>query len=128
MHEAHNEEEEAQWVVKEMDRLVKEESYHLGDCAVMYRINAQSRALEEAHLRYGVPYRLVGAVRFYQRREVKDIVAYLRLLRNPYDEVSLERIINVPTRGIGARTVEELERDSTRPGTSALHRPSGDRR
>ena len=108
VHEAHNEEEEAQWVVKEMDRLVKEEKYRLGDCAVMYRINAQSRALEEAHLRYGVPYRLVGAVRFYQRREVKDIVAYLRLLRNPYDEVSLERVINVPTRGIGARTVEEL--------------------
>ena len=108
VHEAHNEEEEAQWVVREMDRLVKEEKYRHGDCAVMYRINAQSRALEEAHLRYGVPYRLVGAVRFYQRREVKDVVAYLRLLRNPYDEVSLERVINVPTRGIGARTVEEL--------------------
>ena len=108
VHEAHNEEEEAQWVVREMDRLVKEEKYRHGDCAVMYRINAQSRALEEAHLRYGVPYRLVGAVRFYHRREVKDVVAYLRLLRNPYDEVSLERVINVPTRGIGARTVEEL--------------------
>ena len=108
VHEAHNEEEEAQWVVREMDRLVKEEKYRHGDCAVMYRINAQSRALEEAHLRYGVPYRLVGAVRFYQRREVKDVVAYLRLLRNPYDEVSLERVINVPTRGIGAKTVEEL--------------------
>ena len=108
VHEAHNEEEEAQWVVREMDRLVKEEKYRYGDCAVMYRINAQSRALEEAHLRYGVPYRLVGAVRFYQRREVKDVVAYLRLIRNPYDEVSLERVINVPTRGIGARTVEEL--------------------
>ena len=106
--EAHNEEEEAQKVVQEAERLVQEEGYRLADCAVMYRINAQSRAHEEACLRYGISYKLVGAVRFYHRREVKDVVAYLRLLHNPYDEVSLERVINVPLRGIGARTVEEL--------------------
>ncbi len=110
--EAHNEEEEAQMVVQEVDRLVKEEKYRLSDCAVMYRINAQSRALEEACLRYGTPYRLVGAVRFYQRREVKDIITYLRLINNPYDEVSLTRVINVPPRGIGSRTVEELSRQA----------------
>lgn len=108
VHEAHNVEEEAQWVVREIDRLVKEDNYHLGDCAVMYRINAQSRALENAHFVYGVPYQLVGAQRFYSRREVKDIIAYLRLITNPYDEVSLERVINVPSRGIGGVTMEEL--------------------
>jgi len=108
--EAHTEEEEAQIVVQEVDRLVREEGFHLGDCAVMYRINAQSRALEEACLRYGMGYRLIGGVRFYQRREVKDIIAYLRVLQNPYDEVSLGRIINVPPRGIGSRTLEEASR------------------
>jgi len=110
VHEAHNVEEEAQWVVREIDRLVKENNYHLGDCAVMYRINAQSRALENAHFVYGVPYQLVGAQRFYNRREVKDIIAYLRLIINPYDEVSLERVINVPSRGIGGVTMEELSK------------------
>ena len=105
--EAHTEEEEAQMVVQEVDRLVKEEGFHLGDCAVMYRINAQSRALEEACLRYGIAYRLIGGLRFYQRREVKDVIAYLRVLQNPYDDVSLTRIINAPPRGIGSRTIEE---------------------
>ncbi|MFH1141428.1 MAG: UvrD-helicase domain-containing protein [Chloroflexota bacterium] len=105
--EAYTEEEEAQMVVQEVDRLVKEEGFRLGDCAVMYRVNAQSRALEEACLRYGIPYRLIGGVRFYQRREVKDVIAYLRVIQNPYDEVGLARIINVPPRGIGTRTIEE---------------------
>ena len=108
--EGHNEDEEARLVVQEVDRLVKEEGLSLGDCAVMYRINAQSRAMEEACLRYGVTYRLIGGVRFYQRREVKDVVAYLRVVQNPYDEVSLNRIINVPSRGIGSRTMEEVTR------------------
>jgi len=74
----------------------------------MYRTNAQSRAIEEAFVRYGIPYRLVGAVRFYERREVKDVIAYLKLIHNPYDSVSLMRIINVPGRGIGQRTMDEL--------------------
>ncbi len=108
--EGHNEDEEARMVVQEVDRLVKEEGRSLGDCAVMYRINAQSRAMEEACLRYGMTYRLIGGVRFYQRREVKDVVAYLRVVQNPYDEVSLNRIINVPSRGIGSRTMEEVNR------------------
>jgi DNA helicase-2/ATP-dependent DNA helicase PcrA len=75
----------------------------------MYRVNAQSRALEETFLRYGVPYKLVGGTRFYQRQEVKDIIAYLRLIHNPKDNVSLSRIINVPVRGIGQRTLSHLQ-------------------
>ncbi len=76
-----------------------------GDFAVMYRTNAQSRLLEEAFLHAGLPYKLVGAQRFYGRREVKDVIAYLRLVHNPDDEVSLSRVINVPTRGIGSKTL-----------------------
>lgn len=102
------EEEEARQVLGEVQRLMEKESVPLRDCVVTYRVNAQSRALEEACLRYGVPYKIVGGVRFYQRREVKDLICYLRLLQNPYDEVSLTRVINVPTRGIGKRTVDEL--------------------
>ena len=108
--EAYNEDEEAQYIVSEVDRLVNDGEFSAGDCAIMYRTNAQSRALEEAFIRYGMPYKLVGGTRFYERREVKDIIAYLRLIHNPYDSVSLSRIINVPPRGIGARTIEELER------------------
>jgi DNA helicase-2/ATP-dependent DNA helicase PcrA len=106
--ETYTEQEEAQFVVSEVERLVKEGKAKLGDCAVMYRTNAQSRALEEAFIRYGIPYRLVAGTRFYERREVKDIIAYLRLIQNPYDSVSLLRIINVPPRGIGQRSLDEL--------------------
>jgi len=107
--ECYSAEEEAQYVVSEIERLVGQERMSLRDCAVMYRVNAQSRALEEALLRYGVPYRLVGGTRFYQRREVKDIVAYLRLIHNPRDNVSLARIINVPSRGAGPRTLSQIQ-------------------
>ena len=109
-HEVYNEEDEAQFVMDEVSRLAGNEGYTPGDCAVMYRVNAQSRALEEACLRYGMKYKLVGGVRFYQRREVKDVMTYLRLVHNPNDGVSLARVINVPMRGIGQRTVEELTR------------------
>jgi len=107
--ESYNAEEEAQSVVNEIEKLTGQEQISLKDCAVMYRVNAQSRALEETFLRYGVPYRLVGGTRFYQRREVKDIIAYLRLIHNPQDNVSLVRIINVPVRGIGQRTLSQLQ-------------------
>ena len=96
-------------MVNEIERLVGQEQTSLKDCAVMYRVNAQSRALEETFLRYGVPYRLVGGTRFYQRREIKDIIAYLRLIHNTQDNVSLLRIINVPVRGIGHRTLSQLQ-------------------
>ena len=106
--ETYSEEEEAQFIVSEVESLVSRGKIKLGDCAVMYRTNAQSRAIEEMFIRYGVPYQLVGAIRFYQRREVKDAIAYLKLIYNPYDSVSLTRIINVPGRGIGQRTLDEL--------------------
>jgi len=106
--ETYNEDEEAQFVISEIARLVEQDLVSSGGCAVMYRVNAQSRALEEAFMRYGVPYKLVGGTRFYQRREIKDIIAYLRLIQNPSDSISLARIINVPGRGIGQRTLAEL--------------------
>ncbi|MGQ9545674.1 MAG: DNA helicase PcrA [Dehalococcoidia bacterium] len=107
--EIYSPEEEAQSVVSEIEKLVGQEEISFKDCAVMYRVNAQSRALEEAFLRYGVPYKLVGGMRFYQRQEVKDIIAYLRLIHNPRDNISLTRIINVPSRGIGQGTVNKLQ-------------------
>jgi DNA helicase-2/ATP-dependent DNA helicase PcrA len=110
LYEAQDDEEEARFVAKEIAAAVRGGERAPGDFAVMYRINAQSRPLEEAFMRAGLPYRLVGGTRFYQRREVKDILAYLRLIQNPVDEVSLLRVLNVPARGIGAKTVEELRR------------------
>jgi DNA helicase-2/ATP-dependent DNA helicase PcrA len=107
--ESYNAEEEAQSVVSEIEKLVGQEQIPLKDCAVMYRVNAQSRALEETFLRYGVPYKLVGGTRFYQRQEVKDIIAYLRVIHNPHDNVSLLRILNVPGRGIGQKTVSTVQ-------------------
>ncbi|MFC1920694.1 ATP-dependent helicase [Chloroflexota bacterium] len=106
--ETYTEQEEAQFVVSEVERLVEQGEYRLGDCAVMYRTNAQSRALEEAFIRYGTPYKLVAGTRFYERREVKDIIAYLRFIQNPNDSISLMRIINVPQRGIGQQTQLKL--------------------
>ncbi len=108
--DALDEQDEAQTVVGEIDRLVKQERLRYGDCAILYRTNAQSRPLEEAFVRYGLPYRLVGATRFYERREVKDVLAYLRLIHNPFDDVSLLRIVNVPSRGVGQRSLDELAR------------------
>jgi DNA helicase-2/ATP-dependent DNA helicase PcrA len=106
--ETYNENEEAQFVIGEIEKLVSENVTTAGGCAVMYRVNAQSRALEEAYMRYGLPYKLVGGTRFYQRREIKDVIAYLRLIHNSADSISLTRIINVPGRGIGQRTLAEL--------------------
>ncbi len=108
VHEAYDEDEEASYVISEVARLVREEKMRPGNCAVMYRVNAQSRALEEACLHQGMKYRLVGGVRFYQRREVKDLMGYLRVLHNPADDVSLARVIGVPPRGIGAKTMQDL--------------------
>ena len=107
--ESYNAEEEAQSVVNEIEKLIGQEQISLKDCAVMYRVNAQSRALEETFLRYGLPYKLVGGTRFYQRQEVKDIIAYIRVIHNPQDNVSLTRIINVPGRGIGQKTINTLQ-------------------
>ncbi len=106
--EAYDEQEEGDMIVSEIRRLVSREGMRLGDCAVMYRTNAQSRPIEDAFVRRGVPYKLVGATRFYERREIKDVMAYLRLIHNPYDGVGLSRIINVPPRSIGQKTLGSL--------------------
>jgi len=104
----YDEQSEAQFVVNEILRLTSSDGIKPGDCAVMYRTNAQSRAVEEAFMRYGIKYRLVGGTRFYQRREIKDFIAYLRVIHNPFDNISLARIIKVPGRGIGPKTLSDL--------------------
>jgi DNA helicase-2/ATP-dependent DNA helicase PcrA len=110
VHEAYDEEEEAAFVADEVEALTKGNSHSPRALAVMYRTNAQSRPFEEAFVRRGIPYRLVGGTRFYERREIKDLLAYLRLVHNPFDGVCLLRVINVPPRGIGQRSVQELNR------------------
>ena len=118
VHEAYDEQEEAGFVISQISQLVRENGHKPGDCAIMYRVNAQSRALEEACLHQGMQYRLVGGIRFYHRREVKDLMAYLHLLHNPQDEVNLTRVVNVPPRGIGAKSMQELVRWSQRENVS----------
>ena len=118
--EGYDQREEAQLVIKEIQDLTESEGWALGDIAVMYRVNAQSRALEEACLRYGVRYQVVGGMKFYNRQEVKDLVGYLRLIVNPNDDVSLARVVNVPPRGVGRRTLDELRRVARDSGTSML--------
>lgn len=118
VHEAYDQDDEAQFVVDTIARLVRDERRSPGEFAAMYRTNAQSRALEDAFIRAGLPYKLVGATRFYSRREVKDLLAFLRLVQNPDDDVSMERVINVPPRGIGRKTRTVLEEAAREEGTS----------
>ena len=108
--EAYDQQEEARLVINEISKLTDNGGVKAGDIAVLFRTNAQSRALEEAFVRYGIPYRLAAGTKFYERREIRDILAYLKLIFNPADAVSLLRIINVPARGIGRQTLEELAR------------------
>jgi DNA helicase II / ATP-dependent DNA helicase PcrA len=119
-YEAPDDYAEAAFVVDGIAQLVASRQFEPGDCAVMYRTNAMSRLLEEAFLQARLPYRLVGAQRFYGRREVKDIIAFLRLVHNPADEASLDRVINVPPRGIGDKTLITLHnvarQHNTQPG------------
>ena len=107
-YEAPDDYAEASFVVDTIAQLVASRQHEPGDCAVMYRANAMSRLLEEAFLAARLPYRLVGAQRFYGRKEVKDMIAFLRLVHNPADEASLDRVINVPPRGIGDKTLTTL--------------------
>jgi len=109
MYEAYNQIEEAAWVCDEIERIVNGSSLTLGDIAIMYRTNAQSRALEETFVMRQLKYKLVGATRFYERKEIKDALSYIRLVYNPADSVAMDRIINVPTRGIGMKTYAGLK-------------------
>ena len=106
---AENEHDEAEFISGEIKKLANEGISKYGDTAIFYRTNAQSRVFEEVFMRSGLPYKVVGGVRFYERREIKDFIAYLKVLANLEDEVSLRRIINVPKRGIGDRAIETIE-------------------
>src|ERR1700674_2894168 len=118
VHEAYNEQDEALYVLREIERLHKTQHVPLDSFGILYRTNAQPRAREAASARAGMPSRRVGGVRFYERKEVKDVLAYLRLVHNPFDAVSLQRVINLPPRGIGQKTVQELLRWSNTEGIS----------
>lgn len=101
-------EEEALFIVNEISRIIKSKGYEYKDFGILYRTNAQSRIFEEMFVKHQIPYKLVGVVRFYERKEIKDIIAYIKTVLNPNDEVSLRRIINEPKRGIGDTTVDKL--------------------
>ena len=118
MYEAVDDHAEASYVVETIQQIISGGKGRGGEIAVMYRTNAQSRLLEEAFLRSGMAYRLVGAQRFYGRREVKDMIGYLRLVQNPADEVSLGRVINIPPRGIGGKTLDNLQAAAHQAGVS----------
>jgi DNA helicase-2/ATP-dependent DNA helicase PcrA len=123
-HLAEDEHDEGAWLASEVIRLRREEGYRWGDIAVFFRTNAQSRAIEEELVRKNVPYKVVGGARFYERREVKDLLAYLHVLANPNDEVSLKRVLNVPRRGVGEASIAKVEAWATEKGVSfgeALH-------
>jgi DNA helicase-2/ATP-dependent DNA helicase PcrA len=111
---AADERDEAEWLATELARRAAEADLAYEGMAILYRTNAQSRPLEEAFRFRGIPYRLVGAVSFYERREVKDVLAYLRLIANPADDEAFVRVVNVPRRGIGDASIAELVRTATR--------------
>ncbi len=108
-YEAQDEHDEAAFVADQIE-LLDDQGYHRRDIAIFYRTNAQSRVLEEVFVRYGIPYNVVGGVKFYERREVRDALAYLRLIANRTDEVAVKRVINVPKRGIGQSTIAHMDR------------------
>ena len=115
---ADSEYDEARWVSQEIERLGEENGVRPGQVAVFYRTNAQSRALEEAFMRAGLPYKVVGGTRFYERKEIKDALAYLRAVDNPDDTVSLRRIFNVPKRGLGQKAEATLAAHAEQYGIS----------
>jgi DNA helicase-2/ATP-dependent DNA helicase PcrA len=109
IHEAYSEAEEAEYVTQKIREMARRDGYDWRDFAVMYRTNAQSRALEDSMVQAHIPYRIIGGVGFYKRQEIKDLLAYLRLIHNPNDTVSFTRIVNVPGRGIGKKSVETFQ-------------------
>lgn len=121
MYEAHHERDEAYYVVEQIkNQMRKDTSTEYKDFSVLYRTNAQSRVFEEAFMRSGIPYRIIGGIKFYERKEIKDILAYLRVIHNPFDDIALLRIINVPTRGIGAQTLNHLQ-ELARLGQTSIY-------
>ncbi|GAC1467503.1 MAG: UvrD-helicase domain-containing protein [Ktedonobacteraceae bacterium] len=119
LHEAYNEEQEGLYTAQEIMRLLaRGDIEKRSEVAVMYRTNAQSRAIEEQFLRMNIPYKVIGSRKFYDRKEIKDMLAYLRLLANPNDDLSLQRIVNVPNRKVGPKTLGELQLWATKQNSS----------
>ncbi|NIV46691.1 MAG: UvrD-helicase domain-containing protein, partial [Gammaproteobacteria bacterium] len=125
LYEAGDERDEAQYVVRGILDAVRGEGRAFGQCAIFYRTNAQSRPFEEELLKYDVPYVVVGGVRFYDRAEVKDALAYLRLVVNPADDMALRRIVNAPPRGIGRTTIEKAVEHAAEQGVPLLEGLAG---
>jgi len=117
-HYATDEWGEANFIMDEVERMVAQENRELGDFAILYRTNAQSRVLEEACMSHGLPYKIVGGFKFYDRKEVKNVIAYLRVIQNPDEDLSLKRIINIPKRGIGNTTLEAITQHARTTGDS----------
>ena len=113
-----NEYDEGKYIVDKIEELRKKNNYKYSDFAVLYRMNTQSRAIEEILRREALPYKIVGGLKFYERKEIKDIISYLRLVQNPSDNLSLNRIINEPKRGIGKTSLEAVEQTAEQTGTS----------
>ena len=102
--------DEASYIVEQINRLRREEYFKYADFAVLYRMNAQSRAIEDILRREDIPYKIIGGLKFYERKEIKDIIAYLRLIYNPSDNLSLKRIINEPKRGVGKTSIDNISK------------------
>ena len=109
VHICNDEYDEARYIAEEIEHLRREEYLKYSDFAILYRMNAQSRSIEEILVREGIPYRIIGGHKFYERKEIKDIISYLRLIQNTSDNLSLQRIINEPKRGIGKTSLEKIE-------------------
>ena len=110
VYKSEDEYDEARYIVEQINHLKREEYYNYSDFAVLYRMNTQSRAIEEILVREDIPYKIIGGLKFYERKEIKDIIAYLRLIYNPNDNLSLIRIINEPKRGIGKTSLEQIQK------------------
>ena len=120
LYERDDERDEANGIAADIEKLCLDEAQQYSDVAVLYRTHTQSRAIEDALIKNAIPYRIVGGLKFYDHKEIKDLVAYLKIIVNPADNISLKRIINVPKRGIGDSTVEKLEQLATEKGVSML--------
>ncbi len=119
--ETFDETDESRWIVSDLETRVRDTpTWSYRDSAVLYRTNAQARALEDAFRREGVPYQVIGSVRFYERREIQDVLGYLRLISNPRDEIALGRVVNYPRRGIGLTSMEHLRRWASAQGLTLL--------
>lgn len=118
VYSAKNEYDEGTYIATQIEHLRGEEKYNYSDFAILYRMNTQSRAIEEILRREGIPYKIIGGLKFYERKEIKDVISYLRLIQNPSDNISLKRVINEPKRGIGKTSLDNIEKLAEDTGIS----------